>query len=310
MRQETASNKKYIAVTLDPNELLVQSKLVHLSNLNEGDMDFLKQSWAGTTTERRRQVISQLVKLSLTNFRVNFSEIFFFCLHDPDARVRAEAIAGLAEEEDYRYISPLIHLLAKDSSAEVREAAVVALGKFAVLGEMGKLSTTSTNEVYHALLAVLDDRAAGNDLQCLALEAIAPLNLPRVKGLIEAAYRSKSAKRKLCALRAMGRNCDVIWLAILARELDSENAEARYEAAHAISGLGSEEALPYLIKLSEDKDSRVQEAAIHGLGEIGSYESRRALSKLSKSPQQRIRQTAQAALKELDFGEDQLPFGS
>lgn len=310
MRQEAASNKKHIVATLDPTELLVPSKLIHLSNLNESDLDFLKQSWAITSTERRRQVISQLVKLSQTNFRVNFSEIFFYCLYDPDAQVRTEAVAGLADEENYRHISPLIQLLARDSSAEVKEAAVVALGKFAVLGEMGKLSDASTNEVYQALLAVLDDKSAGSELQCLALEAIAPLNLPRVPDLIKAAYRSKGSERKLCALRAMGRNCYEPWLSILVRELDSDNAEVRYEAAHAISELGAEEALPYLVRLSADKDSRVQESAIRGLAEIGSEEARQALNKLASSPQQRVSQAARAALKELIFDEEPLPFGS
>ncbi len=310
MRQEAASNKKYIAATLDPNELLVPSKLIHLSNLNESDLDFMKQSWARTMTERRRQVIMQLVKLSQTNFRVNFSEIFFFCLQDLDAQVRAEAISGLADEEDYRHIAPLTQLLAKDSSAAVKEAAVLALGKFALLGEIGKLSTASTNEVYQALLAVLDDTSAGGELQCLALEAIATLNLPRVPDLIKAAYRSKSAERKLCALRAMGRNCNESWLSLLVRELDNDNAEIRYEAAHALSELGAEDALPHLIKLAADKDSRVQEVAIKGLGEIGSEEARQALTRLAKSSQQRVRQAARTALKDLDFDDEPLPFGS
>ena len=310
MKQEAASNKKHIAATLDPSELLVPSKLIHLSNLNESDLDFLKQSWARTITERRRQVIAQLVKLSQSNFRANFSEIFSFCLQDSDAQVRAEAIAGLADEEDYRHIAPLTRLLASDSSAVVKKAAVLALGKFALLGEMGKLSPASTNEVYQALLTVLDDTSSGVELQCLALEAIAPLNLPRVPDLIKAAYRSKGAERKLCALRAMGRNCNEFWLSLLVRELDSDNAEMRYEAAHALSELGAEEALPYLVKLATDKDSRVQEAAIHGLGENGSEEARQALTKLTKSPQQQVRQAARTALKELDFDDEPLPFGS
>jgi len=307
---ETASQKKYIVAALDPTELLAQSRLIHLSNLNEGDLDFLKQFWARTATERRRQVIAQLAATSKTNFRVSFNEIFLFCLHDLDAQVRASAIAGLAEEEDYRHISPLIRLLKEDSSAEVREAAVVALGDFAMLSEMGKLSTASTNELYQALLAAVDDQSMGDTLQCRALEAIAPLNLPRVKDMIKAAYRSKSASRKLCALRAMGRNCDEAWLPILVKELDNENAEMRYEAAHAIAELGSDTALPYLVKLSENEDVRVQEAAIRGLGETGGEEARQALNKLAKSLQQRIRQAARAALKEFDFNQDSIPFGS
>jgi HEAT repeat protein len=310
VRSEAPSKKKYIAQILAPDELLVASKLSHLSNLDEGDLEFFKQSWERTGEGRKRQVISQLVHLSQTNFRLDFSSIFVFCLNDPDPVVRADAIAGLAEEEDYRYISPLVRLLKGDSSGGVRKAAVVALGKFAMVGEMRKLSYASTNEVYRALLSVLDDSSAGDELHCLALEAIAPLSLPRVKELIEEAYRSSKVGMKTCALRAMGHNCDTSWLTILLRELGSDNAKVRYAAVQAVSELASDEALPYLIQLSRDRDAHVQEAAIKGLGEIGGEKVRETLNRLVKSPQLRIRRVARAALAELNVYEEPLSRGS
>lgn len=306
MSAETVSQQKHIAAILDHSEPLAPSALPRLSSLNESDLDFLKKSWAKTSGERRRQLIAQLVQLSQANFRLNFSDIFSFCLQDEDSAVRVDAIAGLAEEEDYRHISPLVKLLREDSSADVRKAAAVALGKFAMLGETGKLSAASTKAVYQALLAVLEDRAAGDELHCLALEAIAPLNLPQVKSLIEKAYRGSIASMKTCALRAMGRNCDMSWFSTLLRALSSDNTEIRYEATQALGKLGSEEALPYLIQLSGDKDSRVQEAAIRGLGETGGEEARQVLNRLSRSPRERIRKAAKAALKELNFYRDPL----
>jgi HEAT repeat protein len=303
---ETASQKEYIADILDANQPLALFKLPHLSNLNESDLNFLKQSWGNSTEERRRQVVSQLVQLSQTNFRVNFSDIFFFFLHDKDARVRADAITGLADEEDYRHISPLVHMIKEDSSTEVKKTAVIALGKFAVLGEVGKLSATSIKEVCYALLAVLDDTSAGDEMHCLALEAVAPLNMPQVKERIEKAYRSSDVNMKTCAVRAMGRNCDEMWFATLLRALGSKNTAIRYESTVALGELGSEEALPYLIKLSEDEDTRIQEAAIKGIGEIGGEEARQALNNLSKSSEQRIRNAAKLALKQLHFYDDTL----
>ena len=237
---------------------------------------------------------------------MNFSEIFHFCLRDPDPRIRAGAIVGLEEEENYEYIHPMIQLLEKDRSVEVREAAVLALGKFAMMGEMGKLSTSSTEKVYHALLAVLDDKSTSTEMQSLALEAIAPLNMPRTKGLIEDAYHSNNIKLKASALRAMGRNCNLFWLTDLLAELRNNDAELRYEAVNAIGEIGSEEALSDLQKMLEDKDTRIQEASIKAIGKIGNEEARSYLNKLTRNPEQRIRRAAKSALKELDFCEDPL----
>ena len=299
MSVDEASQKANIVDLLDSSHPLALFKLPHLSNLTASDLDFLKQSWGNTSLERKRQIVSQLVQLSQTNFRVNFSDIFFFLLRDKDAKIRADAIAGLADEEDYRHIPPLVRVVKEDGSAEVKKAAVMALGKFAVLGEVGKLSATSIREVYQALLAVLDDASAGGEMHCLALESLAPLNLPQVKERIEKAYRSSDMTMKTCAVRAMGRNCDEMWFATLLRALGSKNAALRYESTVALGDLGSEEAIPYLIKLSGDEDNHVQEAAIKGIGEIGGEEARQALNTLSKSSQQRIRNAARAALKEL-----------
>lgn len=303
---ETDSKKKYIAKILDLNELLTKSALSQLTSLTSSDLEFLKQFWAQTDTERRCNIISNLVKLGQSNFKLDFSSIFFFCLHDPDPEVRVNAIVGLEEEENYRYVSPLVHLLTEDSSVRVRETAARALGKFALLGEIGKLSASATNEVYQALLSVLDDKSTPITMKCLVLEAIAPLNLPRVKSLIEEYYHNDDVKIKASALRAIGSNCNISWLADLLSELGNDNAEIRYEAVHAIGEIGSNEALPGLSRLLEDSDARVQEAAIKALGEIGGPEAMQSLNKLARNPQQRIRQAAKAALKELDFCEDPL----
>lgn len=306
MTPELSSRKKYIASILDHNELLTKSELNHLSNLTSSDLEFLEQFWVKTDTERRRQIILNLVKLGQSNFKLNFSDIFFFCLHDPDPEVRANAIVGLEEEEDYHYVSPLVHLLAGDSSVEVREAAARALGKFALLGEIGKLPAASTEKVYNALLEVLDNKSTSTKMRCLALEAIAPLNLPRVKSLIEDAYHSNDIELKASAIRSIGRNCNLSWLTDLLNELGSKDAEVRYESVNSIGEIGSEEALPGLIRLLEDGDTRLQEAAIKALGEIGGEEARQTLNKLTRNPQQQIRKAAKSALKELDLCDDPL----
>jgi HEAT repeat protein len=106
----------------------------------------------------------------------------------------------------------------------------------------------------------------------------------------------------------MGRNCDARWLSTLVRELKSDDAEMRYEAATACGSLGDEAAVPHLLPLFKDDDAEVQEAAVQALGQIGGQEAKRALEDCLASPEERVRDAALAALAEVDFGEDPLDF--
>ena len=298
------SKRRLIEVLLTTNEPLNKTSLSNLTCLCIDDLEYFKQLWSLTPVERRRDIISQLVKLSQENFRLNFSEIFVYCLYDVDSKVRTDAILGLSEEESYRYVAPLLAILKKDTDEKVREVAVKALGNFALQGASGKFSDSIVNRIYDALLAILDDKNMGMNIKCLALEAISPLNLPRVREFIAEAYNSDDINLKISALRAMGRNCDPFWLTDLRESLHAGNNEVRYESAFAIGELGCEEVLADLVKLLDDPDIRIQEAAIRGLGEVGGERPRQVLNDLLKSPQQRIRNAAKIAIKELDFCND------
>jgi len=303
---ESSPHEQHIAEIFDSTKPLVNSKLAYLSDLTGEGLESLKQAWAKADAERRHQVISHLVRLSEADLKLDFSSTFVFCLSDPDEAVRIQAIAGFEAEESHRFVSPLVQALKQDGSAKVRAAAATALGKFSLLGELGKLSTDYTDKVYTALLQVLDNKAEPVEVKRRALEAIAPLNLPRVKELIEEVYHSNDVKLRASAIHAMGRNCDTAWLTTLLAELTSSEAEIRCEAANACGELGADEAAPHLIMLTEDKDGQVQEAAIKALGEIGGEEAKQTLSELTKNPHPRIRQAAKSALKELQLWEDPL----
>jgi HEAT repeat protein len=306
MAAKQSSYEQELSEIFDPSQPITNSRLVHLSNLDDRGLELLKRAWANSDAERRRKVIASLVHLSETDLKLNFSRTFAFCLHDPDETVKTQAIAGLEAGEDPIIVAPLLETLKHDTSANVRAAAATALGTFALLGELGELSAYYVDKVYTALLAVLDNMGEPVEMRRRALEAIAPLNLPRVKEHIEKAYQSNDIKLKASAIYAMGRNCDPVWLTILLAELDSQETEIRYEAATACGELGAEEAVPYLIKLTKDADRQVQEAAMKALGEIGGEEAKQTLNKLSKSPQPRIRDTARSALTELQFCEGPL----
>lgn len=246
MAAKLSPRMQHIAEILDSNKPIAISKLVYLSDLNNEELEFLEEIWADADTSRRRQIISHLVHLSEVDVKLDFSGVFVSCLHDADATIRTQCVAGLDGEENYTLITPLLRALKEDSSAEVRAATAVAIGKLALLCELGKLPTHFTDKIYTALLNIWDNKAETAAVKRRALEAISPFNSPRVRELIEQAYHSNDNELKASAIYAMGRNCDLAWLTTLLAELNSDEAEIRYEAASACGELGSEEAVSHL----------------------------------------------------------------
>lgn len=303
---QLAARIEQINGLLNSDKLVTSSELACLSGLGREEMKFFELNWARVDPARKREIISKLVHLSETDPGLDFTAVFVSCLGDDDETVRLQAVMGLEGEDNLQLIVPLVKRLRHDSSARVREAAATALGSFAMLAECGKISAYYRDMVYGALLDAVNDEQEPVQVKRRALEAISPFNQPRVKQLIEEAYRQGSADFKLSAIYAMGRNCDPLWLDFLLDELESEDPAARYEAANACAELGAVEAVPQLLRLVEDTDGEVQEAAIRALGEIGGEETKRTLTKLLHHREQRIRLAAEAALEVLRFNEEPL----
>lgn len=306
MPAELSPVLRCIAEISDSSKSVNSAKLIYLSALNSEELEFLAESWAKTDLGRRHEVISQLVNLSKVDFKLDFSAVFALFLIDPDETIRAHAVAGLEGEDNYLLIKPLVRALKEDISTKVRAGAAMALGKFALQGELGDLPSGYREKVYNSLLEVLDSKTELAEVKRRAVEAIAPFSLPRVKELIDAAYHTDDIKLKASAIYAMGRNCDLAWLPTLLAELNNEEAEIRYQAAVACGELGAEEAVPYLVEISQNEDQQVQEAAIMALGGIGNEQAKQALYKLTNNTQPGIRDAAKSALKEVQHCEDPL----
>jgi len=295
------SLEKCLADLSDEDKRLARSRLGDLSDLSPDELELFRKAWARIGVVRRRQIVDKLVELAEEDPKLNFDDIFHACLHDPDETVRVRAIDGLWECENRSLIVPLITLLREDDEESVRAAAAIALGKFALLAELGKLRPEDGERVQEALLSAIDDQTEQPEVRRRAIEAIAPLNLPRVKDIICQAYTSDDAKMRASALYAMGMNCDPIWLITLVKELGSQDAEMRFEAAVACGALGDEQAVPHLIQLISDMDSQVQLSAIAALGQIGGGEAQEALRRCLEHPDEHIREAAKEALDEADF---------
>jgi len=300
LEAELSSVADAIAELADGDKPLSNSNLAELSDLTPEELRLFELVWDGMTPQRRRKVISRLVELAEDSVELNFDAIFRHHLKDDDAGVRSRAIEGLWENQEASLIQPFIELMAQDDAVEVREEAAIALGRFAMLAEHGKLAPEQTIRLGQALLAAIDDAGNPVDVRRRAMEAAAPLSLPKVAQAIREAYYSDDPRLKTSAIYAMGRNCDPNWLEILTTELSSASAELRYEAAAACGELGEEDAVPRLVELTEDDDTEVRLVAVQALGKIGGNEAKECLELCLNHPSEAVRQVAEQALYDLE----------
>jgi HEAT repeat protein len=183
-----------------------------------------------------------------------------------------------------------------------------ALGQFAILAELGKLSASHSSQIQDVLMQIIRNKAEQSEVRRRAIEAVAPLSQEQVKQTIRRAYDNTDPKFKRSALYAMGRNCDPVWLPFLLKEMHNPDPEIRSEAAIACGELCAPEAVPQLLRMTKDTDIQVQLAAISSLGHIGSIDAKSVLQSCLKSPDERIQEAAEVALEEIGFSEDPLSF--
>lgn len=299
---------KNLAELSDESKPLVSSKLANLSATSQEELALFLEAWAEMGFERRRQIASQLAELAEEDPKLNFDDIFHACLRDPDEIVRVRAIEGLWEYENHSLIDTFINMLREDRQESVRAAAALALGRFALLAELGKLRPDDGAKVEKALAEVIDDQEEQLGVRRRAVEAIATFSLPEVTEIIQEAYQSDDDEMRVSAIYAMGRNSDPAWLPTLVKELSNPDTEMRFEAAGACGELGEEEAVPHLVRLIHDLDAQVQLSAIAALGKIGGNEAGAALRECLNHTAEHIRRAAEDALEELGFSKDPFSF--
>lgn len=277
-----------------------RAQLYDLSNLEQEEMVEVRAAWFGLPVETRQRTIATLAEIAEDDFEVNFGEVFRMALDDPDATVRQVAVDGLWEEEDIRLIPLLVARLREDPAPEVRAAAATGLGRFVLMGELGKIRPQPYRQAYQELIAAHtgDEQT---EVRRRALESLAYSGKREVAALIRTAYQHPEEKMRISAVFAMGRSADERWASCVLEQLSSANPEMRYEAARACGELDMEEAIPRLVRLVNDADPEVREATIWSLGQIGGDEARRVLSLCAQVEDEAMRQAAREALRELEF---------
>ncbi|MDP2718777.1 MAG: HEAT repeat domain-containing protein, partial [Dehalococcoidia bacterium] len=202
----------------------------------------------------------------------------------------------------------LIKSIEHDPSLKVRIAATMALSKYTLFAEMGRIQASKKRDIERVLIKLVNDTKEDEELRRRALETVSVISIPEAKLLIEEAYGSDSHSMKVGAVFSMGQSCDTSWLPILYKEVSNKDPEIKYEVARALGEMGEQGSVSYLATLAEDLDPQVAASALDALGKIGGKESRGILEKYRQKGDKSLASAAEDALEYLDEEEKPIIF--
>ena len=213
--------------------------------------------------------------------RLDYSALGRAFLDDELEHIRVTAIEMLEWDESLGFMRQLVEIARNDPSSLVRGAALVALGRFILAGELGQISEAEIQIAQNCAYAIWQDRNQDNILRGKALEAVSQSSYEGVDAAIKEAYADDDNELRVSAVVAMGHSCDEKWDRIVLSELSSKNPEMRFRAAYAAGEIQIEEAIPDLVRAAlVDDDEDMKKNAIWSLGEIGGKEAMRTLNLL------------------------------
>ena len=299
---------QYLSELSDPEASIDHPGLFRLSGLSNAQVREVMSAWSGISAVRRGELLKWMIDLADDNLELDFTAVYRACLRDTDDNVRANAARGVSDADDRTIIRPLIELVLKDASADVRASAAISLGKFAEFAQEGKVLRRDGEKIREALLEVIGRDAESMESRRRAIEAVASFNSPQIENIIREAYYDGDLRLKQSAVFAMGRSSDSRWLPIVIQDTRSQEPSIRFEAANACGYLGDAVTVPHLIAILEDDDAQVQLAAVKSLGLIGGSLAKRALMQCVTIGDETIEEAATAALASIEFDEDPLGF--
>jgi len=303
-RKRAVVNFQDALTHLQADRTLLPSALSALSGADKDQATGFARVWNRLPVERRRRAAQELIDLAEKNVELDFNALFRHLLDDPDARVRANGIEGLWEDEDGALVKSFLAFLRDDPDAGVRAVAADAVGRFLLLAEYGRLANPSAETLGEVLLATARDLGEDLDVRCHAVEALGYWSDEIVRSMIAAAYDDAAPELRASAIAAMGHSADKYWRETVANELQSPDARTRFHAARAIGELEHRDATEALIELLDDPDREVQGAAITALGQVGGKLAQRALAHAAESDDEVLSALADDALQELEFNDN------
>lgn len=298
------SFQEFIEIISDPTGRLVDAPFHEASDPSPGELAEFGRAIEDMDEERRREIVATMVEQAEDNLELDFTSIFRLCLKDDDDHLVQLGVEGLWELEDRWLLAELVELLRSERGPRVRAAAAVAMAKFPVLAQEGKLRPQDSELVYRVLMDFLEDEIEDLEVRRRCLESVAPFNTEEVRDYILWAYEDEDQDLRSSSIYAMGRTGEAAWLTTLLQELDSYDPAVRYEAANACGELGEEDPVPQLVERLKDDDPEVRLASIAALGKIGGALARRALIDCVRDGDAAMSDAANTELENLAFLDD------
>ena len=298
------SFQELIEIIADPSAPLSDAPFHEASDPSPGELAEFVQVCDTLNEDRRCEVVAVMVEQAEENLELDFTAVFRQCLKDEDDRMAQLGVEGLWEQEDHWLITELVELLRSERGPRVRATAALALGKFPLLAQEGKLLPQDGGLVYRVLMDFLEDEIEDLEVRRRCLEAVAPFNTEEVKDYIRWAYDDDDQDLRSSSIYAMGRTGEAEWLPTLLEELENPDPAVRYETAHACGELAHEDAVPQLVEMLQDDDPEVRLACIAALGKIGGALARRALIDCVRDGDAAMSDAAHTELENLEFLDD------
>ncbi len=267
--------------TLKDSEITLTKSLVRrLSNLEDKEREALLTAWGEIPLGRRQKLMRHIADISESDFDTDFGVINRLAMTDLNENVRYAAIEASAQDESALTFHALLPIASVDLSVRVRAAALSALGRFILAGELGTFSKMLSRQAENLALRLYKNKSVDTEVRRRALEAVANSSREEVDALIRDAYDSGDLPLQTSAVYAMGRSCDEKWARVVVRELGNSDSAMRYEAIRAAGELELEEAVSQIAPNLQGGDRQLMEMSIWALGEIGGGEARRLLDEM------------------------------
>ncbi len=298
------SFQELIEIIADPSAPLADAPFHEASDPSSGELAEFVQVCDTLSQDRQREVLAVMVEQAEENPELDFTNIFRQCLKNDDDPLVQLSVEGLWEVEDRWLIAELVEVLQSERGPQVRATAALALGKFPLLAQEGKLLPQDGELVYRMLMDFLEDDIEDMEVRRRCLEAVAPFNTEEVQDYIRWAYDGEDEDLRSSSIYAMGRTGEAEWLPTLLAELENPDPAVRYETAHACGELAHEDATPQLVETLQDDDPEVRLAAIAALGKMGGALARRALIDCVRDGDAAMSDAAHNELENLEFLDD------
>jgi HEAT repeat protein len=269
-----------------------------LSDLSREGVQRLRQRWSEIAATCRAELVQAMAADAEASVERNYDRALLIALDDESGATRLAAVEALWELESPAFLDALLQRIEDEPDERVRAAEAMALGRFALLGELEELSASSAARTRDVLLR-LHGEDTSLEVRRRALEALGCFaGDDDVVDEIQAAYDAGTHALRVSALHAMGRQADSRWVELVHEELTSDEPELRFEAVTAAGMIGDERSIPLIIDLVDDEDTEVRLAAVGALGNIGGTLAVNVLRRLCRSDSPAIAEAAQDALEE------------